>query len=390
MFMSACTSPFEYIYSATNPGCSPYLAGNIVHLHTSGWKRPPQPDWAPSTVKARIIRPIRPFTSSCILQVVLLTSDDASNAHLPSEQPFILKLYDRRFASNTREQRKLAQWTPEREEALVTFVRSGQLEAFLATVDEWSLATRDDLDEAQKETVIAHYYRELPVSEIAAYELLQELQGDDIPVLYADVRLDFVKTASGNLSSSREETKNEFLEIKGILIEYIPGFILEDVETQAPESAWPSICEQAVSTVNKIGDYGVLNKDVRPTNVIVRAKHCREESRSEQEEQTTGYDIIVIDFALCDFRKNWGTEEEWRAAKHTQDEEGAIGYVMEGKLRRFKKGKKRKWKGPLPWMYKPSWRYLEQSGNAGAPGEREQEERNEGNGALVNLDVVAD
>jgi len=210
----------------------------------------------------------------------------------------------------------------------VTFVRSGQLEAFLATVDEWSLATRDDLDEAQKETVIAHYYRELPVSEIAAYELLQELQGDDIPVLYADVRLDFVKTASGNLSSSREETKNEFLEIKGILIEYIPGVLLEDVETQAPESAWPSICEQAVSTVNKIGDYGVLNKDVRPTNVIVRAKHCREESRSEQEEQTTGYDIIVIDFALCDFRKNWGTEEEWRAAKHTQDEEGAIGYVM--------------------------------------------------------------
>jgi len=41
-------------------------------------------------------------------------------------------------------------------------------------------------------------------------------------------------------------------------------------------------------------------------------------------------------------------------------------------------------------MYKPSWRYLEQSGNAGAPGEGEQEERNEGNGALVNLDVVAD
>ena len=61
------------------------------------------------------------------------------------------------------------------------------------------------------------------------------------------------------------ETKDEFLEIEGILIEYIPGFLLEDQENQAPESAWPSICEQAVSMsmVNRIGDYGILNKNVR-------------------------------------------------------------------------------------------------------------------------------
>lgn len=350
------------------------------------------------TIRARILKAIRPFTLPCVLQVVLLplneVASDTAEGNPPFllEQPFILELFDRRFAPDIREQRKIASWTPEREEALVSFIWSGQLEHFRSTCEEWSFVNRKDLDEAQEEAAIAHTFHRIHESEVSAYELLRELQGRQVPIMYADVRLELVEAPSGRLDLRTGEEDDDFLDINGVLLEHIPGFLLEDLETQAPEWAWPAVCEQAIHGINKISDCGILNTDVRPKNVIVRPKHSTEARGGDQGDERVGYDVIIIDFALCDFRKNWGTDEEWRAAKQTQDEEGAIGYVMEGKLRRFKKGRKRKWRGPLPWEYKPSTRYWGQNGGGGeamALGKGVQEEWEGGDGAVSGLDVVA-
>ncbi|MCJ1246793.1 hypothetical protein MMC30_004002 [Trapelia coarctata] len=356
--MSTCSPAYQ---DTTNPGFSLYHEGNILHLYIRDWKRPVHSDsGTPSAVRARIVKAIRPFTLSCVLQVVLLpsesnvSSDAEDKATLPPEQPFILKLYDRRFDQDTREDRKIEPWTPVREEALVSFVRGGQLEAFLSTLDLWSLATREDLDEAQKEAAIAYNFYKMHESEVSVYELLQGLQGRHVPIMYADVRLDSIETESGCHESLPGEVDDEFLVVKGILIEYIPGFLLVDLEGQAPESAWPSVCEQAVRVINRISDYGILNRDICLKNVIVRPKRSSVDTGGEGE---VHYDVVAIDFALCDFRKDFGSEEEWREKKRSQDEEGAIGYVLERKLTLFKKGKKKKWKGPLPWQYKPSMRY---------------------------------
>ena len=42
----------------------------------------------------------------------------------------------------------------------------------------------------------------------------------------------------------------------------------------------------------------------------------------------------MIDFARCVLRKDGQDDTEWRKLKAWQDEEGAIGVVMEGKLRK--------------------------------------------------------
>lgn len=249
------------------------------------------------------------------------------------------------------------------------------------------------MDEAQEEAVIAHAFHGMHESEVSAYTLLRELQGRQVPVMYADVRLELAEAPSGRLDLLRGGGKDSlFLEINGVLLGYIPGFVLEDLETRAPESAWPSVCEQAIQSINRISDCGILNKDVRPTNVIVRPKPSIEATANDPGDKHVGYDVVVIDFALCDFRKNWGTDEEWKAAKHTQDEEGAIGYVMEGRLRRFKKGKKRKWMGPLPWEYRPSMRYWKQGGGGSdmmAVREGAEEGGGKGCGAVGGSEVIA-
>ena len=39
------------------------------------------------------------------------------------------------------------------------------------------------------------------------------------------------------------------------------------------------------------------------------------------------------DFALCDFRREFEDEEDWRQSQAHQDEEGAVGYVMQRYLK---------------------------------------------------------
>ena len=57
------------------------------------------------------------------------------------------------------------------------------------------------------------------------------------------------------------------------------------------------------------------------------------------------YEVFMIDFALSRLRESGETDYEWRRAKWSQDEEGAIGYVMKNRL-----------KGGI--KYKPSHRYI--------------------------------
>ncbi|OJJ85148.1 uncharacterized protein ASPGLDRAFT_46120 [Aspergillus glaucus CBS 516.65] len=55
-----------------------------------------------------------------------------------------------------------------------------------------------------------------------------------------------------------------------------------------------------------------MNKDTRTWNFIIRRDKA-----------------VMIDFAICDFRRPFKDEEEWRCSKANRDEKGAVGCVME-------------------------------------------------------------
>jgi serine/threonine protein kinase len=126
-----------------------------------------------------------------------------------------------------------------------------------------------------------------------------------------------------------------FFEIPGILLEYIDGFTLSKIEQKVPRVFWQQICDMAIQVVNIVCDHNILNEDVRPDNMIVRANKG----------SSNGYEVLMIDFALSRLRRSDETDDEWRRAKWSQDEEGAIGYVMQHRL-----------KGEI--KYQPSGRYV--------------------------------
>ena len=77
------------------------------------------------------------------------------------------------------------------------------------------------------------------------------------------------------------------------------------------------IGDEAIKIVNLLGDRDILNQDVKARNFIVR-KHPRKDE----------YQVLMIDFSLCEFRQPKQTDEEWSKAKRLQDEEGAVGAIM--------------------------------------------------------------
>jgi serine/threonine protein kinase len=222
-------------------------------------------------------------------------------------------------------------------------------------------------DAARCEAYLFDYCNSLYRTEVEAYQRLQHLQGRNIPKLFDLVRFRLqANSASASsqlpspaLPSSAESSSPEpsmgqpaFFEVPGILVEYIDGFSLTDLAVHAPPAVWQSVCDEAIRIVNLIGDHGILNDDVKTRNVLVRAKRRRAASthsingsdapngagtRNANDAAIGGgcehYDVVFIDFGHCRFREADETDAEWMHKKNVRDEEGAIGVVMESKLR---------------------------------------------------------
>ncbi|OQE84905.1 hypothetical protein PENNAL_c0025G02623 [Penicillium nalgiovense] len=52
----------------------------------------------------------------------------------------------------------------------------------------------------------------------------------------------------------------------------------------------------------------------------------------------SGYKVVMIDFALCNFRKNYAVDDDWSESKAVQGEEGAVGLIMQDRLEGPSKG----------------------------------------------------
>ncbi|OGM43039.1 hypothetical protein ABOM_009291 [Aspergillus bombycis] len=155
--------------------------------------------------------------------------------------------------------------------------------------------------------------RDFYETETEVYGTLKDIQGKHVPQLFA------CATLRGS-SALHEASVSKYTEIPGILLEHIDGFPLTDIAVHAPREAWQSLCEQAIHIIHQVGDRGILNEDVKTRSFVVQKSSERK------------LKMLMLDFALCKFRRDYESEKDWWEWKAIQDEEGAVGYVMRRRL----------------------------------------------------------
>ncbi|KAH6647931.1 hypothetical protein BKA67DRAFT_578921 [Truncatella angustata] len=333
---------------------SPYVKGNILTLkiHHLGKHAPLQLKHSSSEVRAQIVDVIEPSTMSVVVIVELEPPTERGEQSACSVSPLtapapkmVLKVYERQFSSELRQFKETGPATTDSEEQYATFLRGGSMPQFLVDHAENGRFAYEEWDVPKLEAYFHVESTRMHEIEVQVYDRLLDLQGIHVPKFYADVRL---APQHAIVGEQLDEGLTEYTEIRAIMIEYIHGFPLLDLVTETPESDWPVICNQAIEAVNKIIDYNFINFDLATRNILVR--------RSESEHS---YQVFYIDFAQCRFRDASDSDEVWRERKRQKDEEGAVGYLLAGRIS-FAKGKKgKKYKGnlPLPWTYTPSARF---------------------------------
>jgi hypothetical protein len=236
---------------------------------------------------------------------------------------YVLKLYDRRCAAQLRQDCKFGPygkhppypWTLEIEKKYQEFAQGGEILAHLEDLAEheedyeWLEDAQQHWTQSQLEAYIQYCCLKFYSTEVSVYNRLQDLQGREIPKLFACVSI--------KLSSASYSIHKHF-DCPGILLEYIDGFPLTSLQDFAPKVAWQQICENAISIVNKIGSQNVRNEDVKTRSLIIR-----------KDSRTGDFTPLMMDFGHCVIRKPDQDDHDWRESKAHQDEEGAIGLVME-------------------------------------------------------------
>jgi len=143
-------------------------------------------------------------------QTLVVSFDKISNPMIDLPSVAVLKLYDRRFIQNPRQD--YGDGTPynyEKEQAFQHFIMEGRkpLRPYVDTVS-------GKLDAGSLEAFCSELCRTAYNAEKRAYELLQNLQGHHIPKFYGSSSLSYHSTAfPGSIMS----------EVPGLLLEFIDG-----------------------------------------------------------------------------------------------------------------------------------------------------------------------
>lgn len=251
----------------------------------------------------------------------------------------VLKLFDRRFASQVRADYKIGPLTIAKEKAFSHFVNGGHALQFLDRLrnDDDFEEPEEGWDMGQNEVYLYDLCHSMYETELEVYKTLQKLQGQEIPLLLGAVRLQPSSTEGGtqiskegppsssdatpdsSIASSRQKQNSleekstsmehenssslhkmqkslmeitsspttKLFEVEGLLLEYIEGYTLSEMANLAPMDDWGRICDQAVKVIRLLDDYSIRNEDVRPSNVMVSPT------------SSESYRIVMLDFAQC-------------------------------------------------------------------------------------------
>ncbi|KAK4153649.1 hypothetical protein C8A00DRAFT_43468 [Chaetomidium leptoderma] len=323
----------------------PYQEGKQIDLQVY---QSHSPDLSPSERVTATIRKVLSMTMSPVLDVTIVTR------HGPlAPIHCVLKLYDRRFGTSLRSDygSKLVPYQAN-EVAFQTFVRRGMMAEFLGqlkeaneTEDLLPPAPRQFLDDtpegrAKYEAALWRESNEHFRCETEAYKRLGNLQGKSLPRILAEIRLVAVDDMSNDTPADIPPEAASYFEVRGILLERIDGYNLEDIATSPLAPAddlmkWQQIIQSAVDIVHEINRYGVIMEDCAPRNVVV-----------DKQSQTP----YIVDLAQCNFRDelaktwhkwkwhesddDWDPDVEYWEQVDSEDNTGAIGAVMVHRVQR--------------------------------------------------------
>ncbi|OBS18848.1 hypothetical protein FPOA_10575 [Fusarium poae] len=257
------------------------------------------------TIQVKIKRQQLPYTfsSGAVVEEVSDFLDKSEG------NQFFLKMCDRRAAEELRDEYGVPPWSDDIENVYVNGVQSGAVEAVhkgLRDVPDFLDDNGSDWDEGEDEAFLDDWQRKLYEAEVETYDRLKEYQGQYYPRLLATVKLD-ISPPNAILSAEQRELHQQ----KGFLLQYLHGFTLRDMIAKAPAAAWQDIVDQGIKTVDILGDHDIVNKDVRLDNfIIVPRIHT--------------YQVFMIDFGLCRFRRPDESDAEWGRVKCNEDEEGFL------------------------------------------------------------------
>lgn len=106
------------------------------------------------------------------------------------------------------------------------------------------------------------------------------------------------------------------------LMEMASGFRINAIADHTPRECWQRIRGEAIQIIHRMGDRGILNENFKTRSFIVK----------KDKWAGSGYKVVMIDFAVCNFRKDYADGVDWSDAKAIQDEEGAVGLIMQDRL----------------------------------------------------------
>ncbi|OQD67360.1 hypothetical protein PENDEC_c039G02274 [Penicillium decumbens] len=227
-------------------------------------------DGLEATTDAKIIKVFEPFTLSSVVLIRITCPT------FGLEGDMILELFDRRFVMQLREDQGIRPWTSNAEMEYHQFILDGGASKFVAQLNGGGETPEGNIWSTAMDETYLH-----------------------------DHMLDLYKT-----------------EVEVDLLLYIEGFPLTDIADYAPRESWQTICEDAIRIINLIGDLGILNENVKTRSFI-----AHEDMNAEN-----GFKVTMTDFALCKFRREYEDDYDWDTWKAMQDEEGAVGYVMQRRL----------------------------------------------------------
>lgn len=306
-----------------------YAVGQLLTLNL-----PRTANAAVSTAVSTVVVRIREMlTRTCSCAMVVEIVDNRTG--LFSADVAFLKLLDRRFADGFRENLGIDPWEDDDEQHLIDAVRSGAIHKFLHKLrheKDFVKDTEESWTVPEEDAYMVHEIDRLYEKEAAVYEALREHQGRHIPKLFSTVHID-VDTGieslavlegdhDGDHDGDQEGNWAAFFQIKGFLLEYIPGCSLKGIPECFPRSSWQGIVDQAISIVSICDEHDILNTDVTPRNFVV----CDRRGDSDQGEG--GPQVFMIDFGCCRFRGAEESDAEWGLEKDRRDEQGAVGVNM--------------------------------------------------------------
>lgn len=243
----------------------------------------------------------------------------------------VLKLYDRRFSTQLRDDMGAKPWTPEIEQQYRDFVDCDDAREYFSywwalnqpsdLVDTYAYLNRKRWSAAKSEAYLQFNCTEMFDEEKKAYELMSDLQGRCVPRILGDVVLD-QPYAFKELEDEEDadEVHESLTTIPGILMQHLDGFFhLTDLHKHLPSEHWQSILDSSVQTINKIQDCGIYNRDVNTRSIMV---------------DPMTHQVRMIDFGMVYFRENFKSDREWEKQQAMRDEESAVGRVMPGYLKR--------------------------------------------------------